>query len=65
MGIESDAQKDLQLSDEDAESVVGGKKKKTKKHETRQAAGSTIPSSFPVSSTGKSPPRTPRATTAT
>ena len=32
MSIESDAQKDLALSDEDAEGVVGGKKLKVTKH---------------------------------
>ena len=32
MGIETDADKDLSLSGDDAENVVGGKKKQTKEH---------------------------------
>jgi hypothetical protein len=32
MTVESDAQKDLALSDEEAENVVGGKKTKSAKH---------------------------------
>ena len=43
MSIESDAQKDLALSDDDAEGVVGGKKKAKKlaQHKTAQHAAAT------------------------
>ena len=41
MSIESEAQKDLALSDEDAEGVAGGKK--TKKTAAHTAKGHTVP----------------------
>jgi hypothetical protein len=57
MGIESEASKDLELQDEDAEAVVGGSKQKKRKtvtkHISHVSAGSTIPSSLTESSTGR------------
>ena len=41
MGIEKDAERDLSLTDEDAESVAGGKK--SKKAAAKHAAAKTYP----------------------
>jgi hypothetical protein len=41
VGIETDADKDLSLSDDDAEDVVGGKKKHQIKEGLRTAPGAT------------------------
>ena len=53
MSIDSDAQKDLALTDEDAEGVVGGKKQ-AKKHkaETHPAAAHTVSYSYSPGATG-------------
>jgi hypothetical protein len=59
MGIESEAKKDLELQDVDAEAVVGGVKQKkatTKKHTAHTTAASTIPSSLTASPTGRVAP---------
>ena len=53
MGIETDAQKDLELNSEDAENVAGGVKKKAKQavHKAVGHAGPNINILGPVTST--------------
>jgi hypothetical protein len=43
VSMESEAQKDLELNSEDAESVVGGTKKTAKKSASHKAAGHSLP----------------------
>ena len=58
MSIESDAQKDLALTDEDAEGVVGGKRAKHTTKKTSHPAANTVSYTYSPGPSGPAQPYT-------